>query len=208
MSSYSDCVIISIQVYKWWSLHWSSAYLCKPVLLLIIAFFTVPCNIMPGFLPWYSNLKPGLFCEWSLWKYTVVSWEVVRRGEGISWPLNRPITALVSRGPLRISRKSWLASVEKLRNWMWAPGKKEKEDTKMKEQYYCLFYNTSTSFHIQIKLTGCINVLIPQQRLPFGITSINIQLQRSVTIGHLPDCIHNSKGHSTIKPYNSIIKGS
>lgn len=24
-------------------------------------------------LPWYSSLKPGLFCEWSLWKYTVVS---------------------------------------------------------------------------------------------------------------------------------------
>lgn len=67
-------------------------------------------------LPWYSKRKPGLFCEWSLWKYTVVSWEVVRREAGASWPLKRPITALVSRGPLRISRKSWLASVEKLRN--------------------------------------------------------------------------------------------
>lgn len=88
---------------------------------LICRFYSVIFLWRADLLPWYSNLNPGLFCEWSLWKYTVVSWEVVRRDDGMSCPPNRPITALVSRGPLRISRKSWLASVEKLRNCMWAP---------------------------------------------------------------------------------------
>lgn len=32
---------------------------------------TAACSLAS--LPWYSSLKPGLFCEWSLWKYTVVS---------------------------------------------------------------------------------------------------------------------------------------
>lgn len=41
-----------------------------------------------------------------------------RREPGISVPLKRPMTLLVSYGPLRISTKSWFGSVEKFRNWM------------------------------------------------------------------------------------------
>lgn len=82
----------------------------------------------------------------------MVSWEVVRREEGTSWPLNRPITALVSRGPLRISRKSWLASVEKLRNCMWAPEKRRKE-----QKYFNVTYQ-------QLQLLPC-HVLTPTRFL-------------------------------------------
>lgn len=67
-------------------------------------------------LPWYSSLKPGRFWEWSLWKYTMVSCDVESREPGTSLPLNLPIMRLVSEGPLRISKKSWLGSVEKFKN--------------------------------------------------------------------------------------------
>ena len=70
------------------------------------------------FLPWYSSLNPGRFWEWSLWKYTMLSWDVESRDPGSSLPLNLPIMRLVSEGPLRISKKSWLGSVEKFKNWM------------------------------------------------------------------------------------------
>lgn len=109
-------------------------FLRLPSLLSDLAHFT---SIPAGFLPWYSNLKPGLFWEWSLWKYIVVSWEVVRRDDGTSWPLNRPIIALVSRGPLRISRKSWLASVEKLRNCMWAPENRRTALSSFNNEHKC-----------------------------------------------------------------------
>lgn len=105
------------------NIYYQSQILSDTILgLILISCFNLQHLLPPslhiplGLLPWYSNLNPGLFCEWSLWKYIVVSWEVVSNEEGISWPLNRPITELVSRGPLRISRKSWLASVEKFRN--------------------------------------------------------------------------------------------
>lgn len=92
---------------------------------------TAACSVAS--LPWYSSLKPGLFCEWSLWKYTVVSWDVDRREPGISVPLKRPMTLLVSYGPLRTSTKSWFGSVEKFRNWMWAP--REEEQTVCLQRY-------------------------------------------------------------------------